>query len=268
MQPFQPDLSSAEPDIDPQERIALNPDQRAVARKHLQEMLFAMGILHKSLEGEGLPNLALSTAALRATEMHFVHACKQLGIATQTQEEVDKRHADLRRANLRARALEAELASANTQHMGLGLKGLESRLEHWWDVHGFGYIREFTFRSYGCKAKLSGALHGRFSSSMSDTPVSDQQSEQDWHAQLQQAGFVLGSEGGRRDDTFIVDCDASRRALDKMLQKTLPSCEIQKIISRRTRSADASLALSDIHVLIRDLDEIAALPDRPRSTQQ
>lgn len=266
MQPFEPDLSDARPDIDPDARIVLNDDQQALAQQHVQDLFFACKAVHESMNSSQGLNQSLANSSLRAMQYYFADLCKVLGIQTETAAEVEQRSRLMRAAHLRVHVLEQELASRSTHGVGMGLKGLEDRLRQWWETEGLGHVSEVGFHSYGCRAKLSGMISGRFMSSFSKTPASDKERREVWIKELEEAGIVLAQEHPSSRDWEVVDCDATREALQELLAKSFASGEILEIRSHKSRAG--FMSLRDVDVLIRDLDEIAALPFEGLKTEE
>ncbi len=263
MQPHEPDLSSLDNTIDPSLVLELSPDSRAVALRELSKAAMAVQTLYQMIEKASPENPAtveFASTVLRALEFCVDDLSKTFQIPTQTQAEIEARYASLRAANGRIHALEAEMAAKSGYGVAFGLKHLESQLNAWWRQEGFGHVQETAFHSHGVRATLSGHLFGLERLLEDESPVTARAKQAQWLQGLRGQGFVLAQEPGSSRDPFLVDCDATRQALRKLLARTLPSAEIVEVTSTRVYRVQEVLRLSEVIVLVRDLDELAALP--------
>ena len=269
MQRYIPKLPELHAGIDADAMIGLDEDGRAVALRHLGMIAMAGNTLRRSVVNpQETVDMRFASTALRSIEGNLADLSKALRVPLETQAEVEQRNAALRAAHQRVQQLEDEMARRSTHGIAFGLKGLEEGFRRWWRREGLGSVSEVTFFSYGMQAKLSGMLFGRLSLLDSDTPVSDDKSYSRWLDSLGARGFVIcrSPVPNRDQDCEIVDCDATRQALRALLAAALPSCEIRSITSHDIKGL---MALRNIDILVRDLDEIALLdPAPPREDEQ
>lgn len=262
MQPYLPKLPTLAEDIPEHAKLAITPDQREVALRELREIAFAANLLYKTIEkcapGEQADR-ALASTVLKNLEFCLSDLGKTLSVPTQTQSEVEERYAALRAANARIHDMEAEMSARSTHGVAFGIKALEDKFAAWWRTEGFGLVSKTSFHAHGLRAKLSGSLYGRSSLFGGDNPVSGREHRRRWLQSLRKLGFVLQQEREDDDrDAALVDCDASRAALSHLFATALPSCEILEIRSHHLRGRTI-MAVRDIVVLVRDLDDITAL---------
>lgn len=236
--------------------IELNEDQVAVAIRTLKDIRFAMATIGESLAKDGKVNADLAQNALRVSEHYLADLGKVLGIPTQTEQEIMERSARLREANLRVRALEAQLGNAQSPELTqMSLRKLADQLNAWWDLEGFGHISEIRFGAYGCEVDFSCHLFGNFRLVKSETPITDKERKRLWHESLQARGFRLTEEDR---DVCIEDCDQNRKVLEQLFQDRLPS---SKVISfENYNKNEGGFVLRGVKVLIRRIDEFLALP--------
>lgn len=235
--------------------IQLSADQRVVLSeklgkaqllcKHVSER-----ITHKTLS-EGL-----AATALNLLEYTTADLSKATGVPCQTAAEVEQRFAELRQANTRIHELERQIGRAAAHgDIKQGVTVLSRQLADWWKLRGFGHVAEFSIGQWGgARVMFSGHLYppgGTFS----ETPVTDQQNEATWLADLQARGFELFFEG--RHDRFVVDSPASRAALHLLIAE-IPSAEILGIQACRNKKM-GGFVLCDIEVLIHEPGDIMAL---------
>lgn len=245
-----------------QPEVHLNPDQRAVALRHIQESGSALSLIAEHVHGEKPLSQELAFNALAVTEYKLRDLCQVLGVETNGTREVDARSADLRAANQRIHELEAQLGEGQSPDaLQLGLKTLADQLNDWWDSEGFGHISDLHFGPYGAEVQFSCHLFGDFQLTGSDTPISDRERKALWYASLAERGFVLCVEKGESQPS-IDDCDASRQALRALFSRWMPSA---KVVSFDNCGRGEGFVVRNVKVFIRKLSDIAKLPVPPKS---
>lgn len=238
--------------------IKLSPDDQAVVLRTIRDIQLGLQTLDKSLQKEGSLNHEIARNVLSVTEYNIPEIGQKLGVATETEAKITKRHADIRAANLRIRDLESQLGSSQAPsavQMSLGV--LTERLHEWWRIDGFGHVSEESFGRYGCKVKLSCHLFGDFSPIQSETPISDKDRWKLWLEQLKAQGFMLG--GNREKE--VIDCDSNRKLLIDLISDALPS---SKVISFSNHFSESGFKLRDVDIIIYKLDDILNLPQMPQ----
>lgn len=239
--------------------IVLNPDQQAVALRHLREVQSGLALLAQQLQKQEPLSPELTRNVLGVAEYELCDLAQTLGVATDTTARIEERHAQLRTANLRIRALEAQLGQAQSPELTqAALKILEARLNEWWDLEGFGHISELSFGPYGCRARFSCHLFGDFSLTRSETPVSDKERKALWHADLRQRGFSLLDDGR---EVELADLDSCRQALIALFRHRLPTAKVMSFDNHLRHGTD--FVLRDVTVMIYSLAEILSLPQKP-----
>ena len=241
--------------------VELTPDSRAVMLREIQEQMFAFHTVADLLaKGKEVP-LQLAHSVLSLAESRTVQLCKLTGIELDTSKEREERYAGIRRLNERVRELQLEIGKTGTALQATGyVKNMHSKLRAWWDKHGFGHISEFNMNEYGTvHVKFSCSLFGVFRMIDSDTPVSDKTNLRIWHESLRQRGFVLRDSPGDKDPS-VVDCDQNRTALTALICGTFPSAVIRET-NNLYDSRGQFMMLRDVTVFIRNLQDIADLPD-------
>ncbi|MHC5194878.1 hypothetical protein ACYSUW_14085 [Pseudomonas frederiksbergensis] len=235
----------------------MNADEQAVVAKEVKSMASTLSMLvQMAASGREIPH-ATAAMALRSVEHTIQKVGGILKVETQTAAAIEERHIKLRTANLRVRALEAQLGQAQTPSTTLlALRSLKEQLTRWWELEGFGHVSEVIFESYGCRAKLCCHLYGDFPLVDSPTPITDKERKVLWYESLRDRGFELESSNG---DMAVVDNDASRKVLAALITSRLPSGKIVGITNSVSRGA-SMLTMSEVDVRITDLEDIAALP--------
>lgn len=238
----------------------LTPDESEVLAKSLQNEIFGLKALLDYFVKDNTADLHMVYTVFSSAEYNRARMCKLLGIEMDAVEAREARVASLRDANGRIRELEAQLGqAASPEACAMLLKDIGSKLNHWWDTHGFGYVREMRFSEYGhLEAQFSCSLHGALSM-FSDTPVSDRESKQSWLMSLQQRGFVLAPKS-RGSDACVVDCDQSRDAIRALFAAHFPTARITKTENHMSKT---QAELWGVTVHFNDLAELHKLPSAP-----
>lgn len=245
-------------------RVALDADGKAVVKRisrEIREALANIDFFLDSEDGEDGLTPAIASSILSVAESGFANLGKKLGVATKSEAALEKRHADLRHANIRIRELEAQLGSAQSPRLvQLGLQSLEEHLNTWWRQKGFGLVSKVAFGPHVCKAEFSCKLLGDFLSK-SETPVSDKEHKKNWIESWREQGLVIVDDS----DLEVIDCDASRAVVRDLITSNLPSGDVSSFLNYRTahrRNGEISV-LHGIEVVIRRIEDIQALPVIP-----
>ena len=142
------------------------------------------------------------------------------------------------------------------------MQDMAARVGAWWKREGLGHTSEV-------RLNQGGSLEVVFSCSlymlMVEREFEEDQSlpEPERRArvlkQFEAAGFtVLNEPNG---DPAVRDCDASRATLKQLVAKAFPSGKVWRVESTCMRGG--AFVLQSMTVLIRDLDEVFALPAPP-----
>ncbi|WP_455233157.1 hypothetical protein [Geopseudomonas aromaticivorans] len=236
--------------------ILLDADASAVALGKIKDVQFALATIAEPIKAGQPLSHELARNVLRVSEYNIAEIGQKIGVETQTAADIEKRHADLRAANLRIRELEAQLGNAQApEATQMSLRTLNDRLNAWWRKEGFGLVSETAFGPYGCKVTFSCHLFGDFTLIDSPTPVSDKERMAQWHDSLRQRGFMLVSASR---EVEIADCDASRKALCDLIMEHMPSARVISIGNHSHRGQ--GFTVRNMEVFIRKLEDILELP--------
>lgn len=236
--------------------ISLTADQDAVLRRTVRLIQQNLGSLIIKQGDELIRGVA--QASLRITESNISELGKLLGACTEAEQEINRRHGELRAANIRIHELEAMMGQAlDPAVIQMGLKSLDEQLNGWWNLEGFGLVREISFGSYNCKVNFSCSLFGDFHLTDSPTPLTDKEQKALWRQSLVDRGFVLFEYSG---DMHLMDCEKTRATLYALFQNRLPGSRISRFISHENK---AGSSLDAIEVSINKIEQIKNLPVAP-----
>lgn len=245
------------------EHVVFTADQQAVFHREIRDQIMGYATLGEILEsGRPLPR-DLTRNILYLGESHNAEMCKLTGIETDSSKERDERYLRVRELNARVRELEQQMGSAASMaqtvaHLGV----LAAKLNYWWDLEGFGHISKLSFNQYGAlEVEFSCHLFGDFALIGSITPVSDKTRKQLWLESLTNKGFMLHTAPDERDPVLL-DNDHNRRALTSMLKTAFPSCDVVETTNHNGR--DGVMTMRGMHVYIRKVEEVDALPLKPK----
>lgn len=244
------------------ETIKLSPDATSVALRKIRQIQETMGTIGGLLRQEGTVDAELTENCLKVAEFELSNLCSTLGVETDGYREKEQRYADIRAANARARKFEAMLGDAQSpQATQAALNNLEDRLGAWWRKEGFGLVSDVAFGAHACKINFSCSLFGDFHIVDSQTPVSDKDRKQRWYESLREQGFVLVEE--ERGRCQVLDCDASRLALTRLLKSRLPSFRIEAFTNYAVPKTP-DFAMRSVEGYLHDIADISNLPGRDR----
>lgn len=248
---FERPYGDAEPAI-------LNDDQSAVVRREISSMLSALHHLSQSAAPGAPVDRSLIYNILYVSESRLTQVGTIFGVKTDSAAEQARRHADLRKANMRIHELENQLGSGeSTEQTRQAVAFLSKKVQAWWRRSGLGHVHEVTVDCWGnMRVTLSCSLFGPESLLDSDTPVSDKSRREDWLRSVEAAGFVLAPGQGRIGN--LVACDASLEALERLVKGAIPSATFHKASTRPGR--DGAMVYSNVTFIVENLDDVKALP--------
>jgi len=248
--------------------IPLTAHQVATLRRLTKEVQQGMAtlpwILGLAEEGKA-EGLTRETArnVMSVVESQLRDLGQLLGVDTEAAQRIEHRHAEIRKANLRIRELEATLGqSMPPEAIQPALKNLADRLDTWWDREGFGHIRETHFGAWNAQVEFS----CRFTGSKPYVPGAEGKPHAErkalWLADLQRRGFVLNDDDGKG----VTDCAESREALRALFAQRFPGGHtISQFISTEARGRST---LCGVKVYLRKLPQILELPELPADPEE
>ena len=241
----------------------LDADDLAVLVRELREDLFATRALLERAEAGEPVDQSLAYSILYMKEARLADFCKLLDIELDSAAERQARYADIRAANLRAHELEKEFGRVGSPKQTKAyVAALFAKVEWWWDREGFGHIREASYLKHGVmKLELSCSLFGDFALLRTTKPVSEKEAKAAWFAELEERGYDLVRTEGDRDPS-LADTDNNRALLVETVRRAFPTARVTATSNHFDRKAGA--ILRDVTVHVYELDEVDALPEKPK----
>lgn len=239
----------------------LSADETEVLKKAFSDEIFGLRMLLDEVTKTGQADLQMVYAVFSVSEGQRDRACKMLGVEMESAAQREARHSQLRKANGLIRELESQLGQGATPEACTEfLRGLTAKMDYWWDVHGFGYIREMRFNRWGSmEVEFSCSLVGDYVLTGSTTPASDRELKKTWLQSLSEQGYVV-QPSERGSDASLVDCDQTRQTLQKLFSSHFAHA---RITSTENHYERGTARMRGVTVLFQNLPEVHALPTRP-----
>jgi len=241
------------------EKIKLSDDQKAVVVRRVQDICSAAIHLRDLVKKDDLyPDM--QEVIPHNIEYCLSDLCKAVGYDSDTEDKIEKRHEDLRKANMKIHELEKQMGEQADVHIvPRVLKYLHDKVCEFWKTDGFGHVSECDFTQNGmCKIKLSGMLFPDMGLVIhSDTPETDKITSAQWIQNLIDRGFELTkeSESSRRPE-FVVDNEKNRDLISSTITRRFPSSKILGYTNSLIFQRTDIYSISDIEVLIYELSDI------------
>ena len=165
-------------------------------------------------------------------------------------QEAEERYKKIRELNIENRALRKQLGTKVTnEDLRERLKNISADFHAWWNIYGFGHLRELSFSEYGTMVvKLSGMISDPYY--LDGIDISNEQKV----AYLKKLGFEIS---GKSRDSDIIHNDKNIELLKQLLSK-FPSMVIHKI---NTFFGKSISKIREIEVYIKDLDDLDCIKD-------
>ncbi|MEK3976081.1 hypothetical protein [Psychrobacillus sp. FSL K6-1267] len=135
------------------------------------------------------------------------------------------------------------------------------RIEKWWDIEGFNYIREKEITAGGIVKLELGFMLDSFTSYYSTTPVSDKEQLKTKVQYLTDQGFEFTPKK-RGYGLDLIDNDNNRKLLEKVIKTAFPSARVWSYTNhlRSTNNEqDDRFILRGVEMTIIDLSDIENL---------
>lgn len=239
--------------------IELNEDQKSVCLSALKDINDQLGFMYSLIKENKLDEEMRDTLS-SLFEYRMADLSKQTGYDGMSTKKVEEKHSEIRNLNMKIRKLEEKIGSQDlTDKLKEQIKYLTGLVDKWWDIEGFKFIREMSFRKYGLFEAKLGFSFNDFSSHYSDKPITRKEKHKTWLEQLEERGFKVVKYKG--DGAMLIDCDENRKLLINMIKNRIPSAEIIQWenynVSRRNE--EELFEIRQLEILIRDAQDIKKL---------
>ena len=217
--------------------VELNDEDKKVVTKALKDLIQSAGFLLDMVSKDTLTEEMRETlTSLIAT--YSRDGLRPLGFQDQATKDHDDLVRKLRNANMDNEELRQQLGQkVSLEDLREKMKTIASAFYEWGDYHGFGYIGDIYFDSYGC-------LHGNMNLS---THISGNRAED-----LRKLGFELTDD---RDGEAMFATDENFKLLQKMIHDNFgPDASMFYGKIDMHSFSDERPHMRDVEVRLRDLD--------------
>lgn len=135
------------------------------------------------------------------------------------------------------------------------------KLDKWWDIEGFNYIREKQITAGGFVKLELGFMLDSFTSSYSKTPISDKEELRTKVQYLMDKGFRFTPKK-RGYGLDVIDNDSNRNLLEKLIKESFPSAKIWSFnnhLRRTNKEKDDHFILRGVEITIPEMTDIENL---------
>lgn len=146
----------------------------------------------------------------------------------------------------------------SAKQLQTGIKSLAERIREWWRREGLGHTSEVSVTEGGNLSVKFSCSGSSLFDLFDDEVLSEKEYEERVLARFKQAGFKAIAIPG--DGIQVLACDESSAALKALLTNRFPSCLIMGADTRVLGYYDDAFVMMSAQVLIRELDEVLALP--------
>ena len=218
--------------------VELNDADKKVAVKALKDLIQSAGFLLDMVSKDTLTEEMRETlTSLIAT--YSRDGLRPLGFQDQATKDHDDLVCRLRNANMDNEELRQQLGQkVSLEDLREKMKTIARAFDEWGDYHGFGYISDIHFDSYGC-------LHGNMS--LSAHHISGDRADD-----LRKIGFELTDD---RDGEAMFATDDNFKLLQKMIRENFgPDASMSYGKIDMHSFSDERPHMRDVEVRLRDLD--------------
>lgn len=229
-----PIFESKEPN---KELVTLSDEDKKVVTKALKDLMQSASFLYEMVSKDTLTEEMRETmTSLIAT--YSRDGLRPLGFQDQATKDHDDLVRRLRNANMDNEELRQQLGQkVSLEDLREKMKTIARAFDEWGDYHGFGYIGDIHFDSYGC-------LHGNMNLS---THISGDRADD-----LRKMGFELTDD---RDGEAMFATDDNFKLLQKMIRDNFgPDASMSYGKINMHSFGDERPHMIDVEVRLRDLD--------------
>lgn len=244
------------------QKVVLNEDQKAVVEREVKSTYSALSTLFDWVKSDSL------TTEMKETLPKLVDGYMQViketigftGEESEREKEMtesigqyyQKQINDLQQALEQQQSISSISANATIAF---------KKIDKWWDIEGFDYIREKSITAGGNVLLELGFMMDSFTSRYSKTPVSDKEILKTKVQYLIEKGFEFTPKK-RGYGLDVVDNDNNRKLLMALVKQAFPTAKIYKFenhLRRTDNEKDDYFILRSVEVIIYDLNEVENL---------
>lgn len=207
-------------------KITFNENQKAVVEREIQSAYTSMATLLEWIKTDSLSQDMKETLP-KLIDGYMRTVKETIGFTgEESLHEKEMTKAVLKQYYKQIKELEKALE--NTQSISSISANVEiafNKIEKWWDVEGFNYIKEKQITTGGTVKLVLGFMLSSSTSRYSKTPISDKEQLITKVQYLMDKGFEFTPKQ-RGYDLGLIDNDNNRKLLETLIKKAFPSCKI------------------------------------------
>ncbi|WP_121616658.1 hypothetical protein [Virgibacillus halodenitrificans] len=211
-----------------EKKIVLNADEKEVVERRSKDLFFAVKKLNDWVQSDSLTEEMRETLpTLVNRHLDDIKAC--VGFTGEEPDHLKQMTKSLNKAREEQIAeLEKIVESKNSiLTVKQQLKEITDKINNWWDVKGFNYIKDITFLENGIIVVNFGFMLNSLSLRFSDTPNSDKKAAEEKFQRFIDNGYIF-AKSESSCDRDLIDCKVNRNLLSALIKSSFPSAKITK----------------------------------------
>lgn len=213
-------------DMEEKKGLTFTEDQKEVVARRSKDIHFAINQLNEWVGSNSLTEEMKETLP-RLAEQHLDDIKKTIGVSAGELDRLKEMTRSLNKAREeRMKELEGMVENQNSiLIVKQQLQSIGEKITKWWNKEGFGYVKEITFSPGGHIIVKFGFMLRNLSLRYSDTPNSDRKKMGDKIKNFIDEGYIF-AKGEDTSEKDLIDCDANRLLLTRLVKSIFPSAEI------------------------------------------
>lgn len=243
-------------------KLAFNEDQKAVVEREIKSAYSAMATLLEWVKTDSLDEEMKETLP-NLVESYMKNVKETIGF-TGEESEREKEMTESIGQYYQKQIKDLEQALEKQQpisSISANVKLAFDKIDKWWGIEGFNYIREKRITDGGVARFELGFMLDSFTSRYSNTPVSDKEVLKTKVQYLKDKGFQFTPKK-RGYGLDLIDNDNNRKLLEQLIKKAFPSANIwsfENHLRRTNKEKDDYFIIRSVEVTIFDLSDIESL---------
>ncbi|MBG9730736.1 hypothetical protein ABD87_14630 [Lysinibacillus sphaericus] len=237
-------------------------DQKAVTEREIKGAYGALSMLLELVQKDNL-NDEMKETLPNLIESRLNTIKEVIGFTGEETESVKEMHQSLvQYQQKQIEDLKKALSNQNSiESISATVKMALDKIDKWWDIEGFEYIREKSITANGNISLKFGIMLDSFTSQYSTTPVTNKHNLQTKVQYLIDKGFQFTPKK-RGYELDLIDNDKNRALVIELIKNAFPSARISEFknyLRRTNNEKDDYFVLKEIDVMIYDLSDVENL---------
>ena len=245
-----------------EQNVVLDADQKAVVEREIKSAYGALSTLLDWVKKDSLTDEMKETLP-NLVDSYMTSVKETIGFTgDESERQKEMKESIGHYYEKQVKELQQALANHNSiAGISANAKLAFDKIDKWWDIEGFDYIREKSITANGNVELELGFMIDSLTSRYSKTPVSDKETMKTKVQYLTDKGFQFTPKK-RGYGLDVVDNDNNRKLLIEMVKQAFPTAKIfafNNYLRRTNNENDDYFILRGVEVMIYDLNEIEAL---------